>query len=132
MDTVANAAAINALGGVYNAIAYPCVLAYVKIPEGTANTNVALNGLAYQNHWCGSDLGNTVTPPIVPSVASAITCKSQELICYNVHTLSLAARTPFTLGVWTTSAAQNAGPANSGFSLDYTQVGRESEMRYKY
>merc|ERR1711990_20132 len=107
LDTaVAATNAGNALGGVYNAIAYPCVLAYVKIPEGTANTNVLLNGLAYQNEWCGSDLGNTVTPPITPSVSSAIT----------------SARTPFTLGVWTTSAAQNAGPANSGFSLDYNQL----------
>ena len=80
LDTVVAAInAINALGGVYNAIAYPCVLAYVKIPEGTANTNVLLNGLAYQNEWCGSDLGNTVTPPITPSVSSAITCKPPVL-----------------------------------------------------
>jgi len=106
MDIVAATTADNALGGVYNAIAYPCVLAYVLIPDASDNgidpLSSALSGLAFQNKFCGSDLGYTITPPVTPSVASSMT----------------SSKVPFTLGVWSTSAAVTGG----GFSLDYTQL----------
>ena len=62
------------------AIAYPCLIAYVKIPDGSLDGITAFpSGLmdnAFQNQFCGADLGITVTPPVTPSVSSSIICKS--------------------------------------------------------
>jgi len=113
-DTTGSA---NAAGGIVPAnptptaaIAYPCLIAYVKIPDGSLDGITAFpSGLmdnAFQNQFCGADLGITVTPPVTPSVSSSI----------------ISATTPFTLGVWTATAALASGPAASGFSLDYTQL----------
>ena len=47
------------------------------------------------------------------------TVRAEHSILYFIF---VAARQPFTLGFWTASATLAAGPAASGFSLDYTQV----------
>ena len=78
MDTQTAAASAIAAGGVYavTPAASPCLLSYVIIPDGSDNgiapLNSVLSGLAFQNNWCGADLGYTGTT----ATPSAITCKS--------------------------------------------------------
>jgi len=83
-----------------------CLLAYVKIPDssldGITKIDPGVSAAAgFINRFCGSVLGS----------ATATTAMSMT-----------SARTPFSLGVWTAAAALNAGPANAGFNLDYTQL----------
>merc|ERR1711936_524985 len=101
MDTAVGTAAATAFTTTGPAA---CVLAYVTIPDGSSDglTPLAtgISPIAFQSTYCGLVLGVGTS-----TVAQAIT----------------SARTPFTLGVWA-QGAQNAGPANFGFSLDYSQL----------
>ena len=81
LDTAASPLSANAAGGIATpAIAVSCSIAYVKIPDGSLDGITAFpSGLmdnAFQNQFCGADLGITVTPPVTPSVSSSIICKS--------------------------------------------------------
>ena len=77
MDTQIPAASTIAAGGIASpAIALPCLLSYVTIPDGSQNgiapLNSVLSDLAFQNNWCGADLGYTGTT----AIPSTIVCKS--------------------------------------------------------
>merc|ERR1712183_638813 len=109
MDTQTPAVSAIAAGGVTGGAASPCLLSYVIIPDGSPNgiapLNSVLSGLAFQNNWCGGDLGYTGTTATPSSIVSA--------------------KLPFTLGVFSTATQQGLGPAtgdNTGFNLDYTQL----------
>jgi len=108
LDTQSPTASPFAAGGIPLAggTALPCLLAYVSIPDGSPNgvdpLNHVASGLAFQNLWCGASLAYTGPGTAVSSIVSA--------------------RLPFTLGVFSRTTAQGAGPANSGFNLDYTQL----------
>ena len=134
MDTVTTGSP-TAAGGTATtpAIAIVCNLAQVTIPDGSPNgitalestlpTVASLSGLAYQSEWCGSNMGYTNQ-----AFSMSVTCKSLSIIFIryvtllsNVIHLTLAARQPFNLGVWTDPATA-LGTGGTGFNLDYTQV----------
>jgi len=108
MDTQIPAASTIAAGGIASpAIALPCLLSYVTIPDGSQNgiapLNSVLSDLAFQNNLCGADLGYTGTTAIPSTIVSA--------------------KVPFTLGVFSTATQQGlAAAVNTGFNLDYTQL----------
>ena len=114
-------------------------LGYVSIPDSSLNGITPIDpgvspAATFYTRYCGSVLG-----PTAATTATSMTCKStlklvrklkSQLTFRSFHSSwilfqflkFLAARTPFSLGVWSASAALNAGPGNSGFSLDYSQV----------
>jgi len=99
LDILNNAAATTAANGP------ACIFAYVSIPDSSLDGVTGIDpgispAATFYNRYCGIALG-----PTAATTATSMT----------------SARTPFSLGVWSAAAAQNAGPGNSGFSLDYTQ-----------
>merc|ERR1712037_518152 len=105
MDTAAGTVATIAYAATPTpTTAAGCALAYVRIPDGSFDgvtpLGSGLSTVAFQNVFCGD-----VVATAISTVAMSIT----------------SARTPFTLGVWS-QGAQNVGPGNYGFSLDYTQL----------
>ena len=80
LDTQTPAASAAAAGGIplTAGTALPCLLSYVRIPDGSPNglapLDLVVSGLAFQNQWCGSHLGYTGL-----AVTSSIVCKSPGL-----------------------------------------------------
>ena len=89
MDTQIPAASTAAAGGIANpAIALPCLLSYVSIPNGSDNgiapLNSVLSDLAFQNEWCGSVLGYPGT-----AIQSSIVCKSSIRLSLRIRKRSV-------------------------------------------
>ena len=122
MDTAAGTVATIAYAATPTpTTAAGCALAYVRIPDGSFDgitpLGSGLSTVAFQNVFCGDVMATAIS-----TVAMTITCKSVFIFIFDcLHSILSAARTPFTLGVWS-QGAQNVGPGNYGFSLDYTQV----------
>ena len=129
MDTVV--AAINAVTAFHGPV---CALGYVTIPDssldGITGIDLGLSAAAtYFNRYCGLVLG-----PALAVTSTAMTCKLVFIkIGDCLHSILVAARTPFGLGVWTAAAAQSS-VANTGFNLDYTQVaaGQSKVLIFRY
>ena len=94
MDTQTPAASTAAAGGIYvpNPAAtqnIPCLLSYVTIPNGSDNgiapLNSVISGLAFQNEWCGADLGYTGTT----ATPVSIVCKSSIRTGHQTSGMSL-------------------------------------------